>query len=69
MIGKRVEPIAMARDACAGMTEQQRLAFATELLNSATSPQSQRQLRCVETVAREARIAIARDEALRRQAS
>ncbi len=69
MIGKRVEPIAMARGACAGMTEQQRLAFATELLNSATSPRSQLQLKRAETVAREARIAIARDEELRRQAS
>ncbi len=69
MIGRQIDPSEMVRDVCATMSEQQRLALATELLNAATSPQSQRQLKCAETVAREARIAIARDEELRRQAS
>jgi len=66
MIGKRIAPMMMARDASAAMTEEQRLAFAIELLNTATSHHSQLQLKCAETVARETRLAIARDAEFRR---
>jgi hypothetical protein len=35
MIGRSIELVEMAREACAGMTEAQRLAFAIELVNGA----------------------------------
>ncbi|MEL6639746.1 MAG: hypothetical protein AAFN63_11345 [Pseudomonadota bacterium] len=66
MIGKRIDSLEMARHACRGMPEEHRLALATELLNSATSPNSQRQLKCAETAAREARLALSRDEDVQR---
>lgn len=69
MIGTPIEPVKMARDACDAMTEEDRLVFATLLLSKATSPRSKLQLRRAERAAREARIALEREETFQQVSS
>ncbi|MFN3662346.1 hypothetical protein [Yoonia sp.] len=58
MIGRRIDLVDMAREACAGMTELQRLSFAIELANGASQRGSAPYLRRLERLAHEARVLV-----------
>jgi hypothetical protein len=66
MIGTRILPAQMADDACAAMTEPQRMAFSIQLVSKATERSSALPLRRLEQLSRDIRIDLERaDQELR----